>query len=226
MQSLALAFDMYGTLADPAGQAEFLRGQVREPERLAARWRAHQLEISWLLSLMESYEDWGAVTRYAFDTALAESGEELSPRAKKELLEQARVPALFDEVRDALVGLKASGYELAVFSNGTRDQLTGILKETRLAPLFSDVISVDDVGVFKPAPAVYQHAAQVLEREIGEVWLVSGNPFDAAGGKKAGMRVAKIERGPSFRYPFVPEPDLVAPDLAAMGPMLPPAREA
>ena len=48
---------------------------------------------------------------------------------------------------------------------------------------------------------------------IGDVWLVTGNPFDAAGAKSAGMRVAKLERGGSLRYAFAPTPDLVVTTL-------------
>jgi 2-haloacid dehalogenase len=78
------------------------------------------------------------------------------------------------------------------------------------------VISVDEVGVFKPAPAVYEHAARRLGRPIADVWLVSANPFDAAGGKVAGMRVCKLERRPSIRYAFAGPPDLILTSLAAL----------
>lgn len=219
----ALAFDMYGTIADPSGHTEVLREHVAEPERIAHRWRVHQLEISWLLSLMERYEDWGVVTRYALDAALAESGEKLSPEQKETLLERARIPPLFGDVPGALEQLQERGFELAVFSNGTREQLRVILEATGIDHRFFQVISVDEVGTFKPSPAVYRHAASALGRAVGEVWLVTGNPFDAAGGKMAGMRVAKIERESSFRYPFALDPDVVAADLAELARTLPTA---
>lgn len=224
MNSTALAFDMHGTLADPSGHTELLREHVADAERIADRWRVHQLEISWLLSLMETHEDWGAVTRYALDAALAESGDELSSEQKETLLVSARIPPLFGDVPGALEQLQERGFELAVFSNGTSEQLNAILEAAGINARFSRVISVDEVGTFKPSPAVYRHAASALGRAVGDVWLVTGNPFDAAGGKMAGMRVAKIERESSFRYSFAPDPDIVAADLVELAHTLPAAQ--
>src|SRR5262249_15215968 len=126
------------------------------------------------------------------------------------------VPVLYDDVQDALAELAAAGHELAVFSNGTAAQLRAILADTAIAGHFDQVISVDEVGIFKPAPAVYEHAARRLGRPIADVWLVSANPFDAAGGKAAGMRVCKLERQPSIHYAFAQPPDLIITSMAAL----------
>src|SRR5439155_16823392 len=99
LQDVALAFDMYGTLVEPA----------RVPQQIAAAWRRHQLEITWLVSLLERYEDFGAVTAYALDAALAEAGVELPEAKRQELLERARVPRLFEDVPQALDALSAAG---------------------------------------------------------------------------------------------------------------------
>ena len=212
----AFAFDMYGTLADPSSSASALSAYVDDPEQVAAAWRRHQLEISWLLSVMQRYEDWASVTRYGLQAALQEANTELSAERFEELLDQARAPVLFDDVPDALQALADAGHDLAVFSNGTADQLTAIVDETGTAGYFAHLISVDEVGVFKPALAVYEHAARRLGRPIGDVWLVSANPFDAAGGKAAGMRVAKLERGPTIRYAFAEPPDIIVTSLGAL----------
>ncbi len=220
MTEIALAFDLYGTLVDPARQADVLGDYVGAPDAVAARWRRHQLEISWLLSLMERYEDWNAVTAYALDAALAEAGASLSAARRDELLQRAaKHTALFDDVVPALDAL--AGFELAVFSNGALEQTQATLARTRIAERFGAVISVDEVGVFKPSPAVYAHAARRLGREMGSVWLVTGNPFDAAGASLAGMRVAKVERTAALRYGFAPAPDLVVADLRELARALP-----
>jgi len=209
----AIAFDMYGTLADPASFATALDGCVDDPKHLAAAWRRQQLEISWLLSVMKRYESWPQVTRYGLEAALQENGIRLAHQQVEMVLEQTRYPALFDDVPEALTALTNAGHELAVFSNGTADELQTIVAETGIAAYFSRVITVDDVGVFKPAPAVYEHAAKEMRQSIGDVWLVSANPFDAAGAKAAGMRVAKLERTPTVRYDFAETPDLIVVSL-------------
>jgi hypothetical protein len=60
--SESLAFDLYGTLVDPASQADVLAQYTDDPAGLAACWRRHQREVSWLLSLMGRYEGWVSVT--------------------------------------------------------------------------------------------------------------------------------------------------------------------
>ena len=212
----ALAFDMYGTLVDPASLAGALTEHVENPKAVAAAWRRHQLEISWLLTAMGRYEDWASVTRYGLLAALQEADHELTAEQLDELLGHARVPLLYEDVCNALGDLSGAGHVLAVFSNGTAAQLHSILADTDIGRFFDQVISVDEVGVFKPAPAVYEHAARRLGRPIADVWLVSANPFDAAGGKVAGMRVCKLERQPSIRYAFAEPPDLILTSLAAL----------
>jgi|SRR5579859_6745487 len=183
-------------------------------------WRRHQLEISWLLSVMGRYEDWAHVTHHALLAALTEIGTELSGGQLDQLLEQTRVPALFDDVTDALDALTTAGHELAVLSNGTAKQLETIIDRTGIAGYFAHVISVDEIGVYKPAPAVYHHAARRIGLTIDNVWLVSANPFDAAGAKLAGMRVAKLERTPAIRYPFAEPPDFIVTKLGELAPAL------
>jgi 2-haloacid dehalogenase len=41
---------------------------------------------------------------------------------------------------------------------------------------------------------VYRHVAGRLERPIGEVRLVSSNPFDSIGARAAGMQAAWVDR--------------------------------
>jgi len=208
-----LAFDMFGTLADPMCHADALRPHTDRPEQLARSWRSHQLQISWLVSLAERYQDWGAVTAYALDTALAEAGLVLSDAQRERALARAASPDLFADVTDALSGLRAGGVHLWVFSNGDRAVLDHILATHRLDGYFDGVVSCEEVGVYKPSPITYRHAAARVGLPLDQVWLVSGNPFDCAGGALAGMRVVKVERAPSVTYPFAPRPDRVVTGL-------------
>ncbi|MGH3321011.1 MAG: haloacid dehalogenase type II [Streptosporangiaceae bacterium] len=204
----ALAFDMFGTLADPASYAAALRGAVDRPEALSRSWRLHQLEISWLVSLAGRYEDWTRVTGYALEAALAEADVGLSAAVRGAVVARAAVPDLFEDVPEALGRLRAAGMVLAVFSNGTRGGLEDIVGRHGLDGYFDEVISCDEVGVYKPAAAAYRHAADRLGLAIDRAWLVSGNPFDCAGAALAGMRVAKVDRGSSLTYSFAPPPDV------------------
>ena len=209
-----LAFDVYGTLFDPTGMAEPLRRYVDDAERVASGWRAQQLEVSWLLSLIDHYEDFEVVTRYALEATLASEGIELSELEKRRLANAANELDLYDDVTGALDKLNERGFALGVLSNGSPGMLDTLLARGGIRQRFAEVVSVDEVRVYKPARAVYEHAARRLGSAIEDVYLVSANPFDAAGAKRAGMRVAKVERGRSFDYGFADAPECVVRTLA------------
>ena len=210
----ALAFDMYGTLVDPLPLSEALRSKVGDAAvRVAELWRQKQLEYAFLLTCMQRYEDFERVTRSALDFALAATGQELEAGDRERVIGGYAQLEPFPDVVPGLQRLRDAGYEMVVFSQGTPGMLNPLVESAGLRPYFQDIVSADEVKVFKPAPAVYRHAARRLGRPPGSVWLISGNPFDAAGAAGAGMRVAKIERTTSLRYAFAPPPDLVAADL-------------
>src|SRR5947208_15420 len=57
-----------------------------------------------------------------------------------------------------------------------------------------ELISVDEVQTYKPSPLVYQYAAERLGQVIGEIRLISSNPFDVIGATAVGMQVAWLDR--------------------------------
>lgn len=218
----ALAFDMFGTLADPASYAVSLRSHTAHADEIARSWRAHQLQISWLLTLADAYQDWTQVTRHALQAALEEADLDLPEDVRELALSRAATPDLYEEVPHALAELRAAGHDLSVFSNGTRAGLEGILARHGIENDFDRIVSCDEVATYKPAPATYRHAAERIGAGIGDVWLVSGNSFDCAGGKLAGMRVAKVDRQPSLTYSFASPPDAVIARLAELTDVLAP----
>ncbi len=124
----------------------------------------------------------------------------------------------YEDVKPGLERLRQAGHQMAVFSNGTAAMLDALLGNTSLRPFFQEVVSVDEVRTYKPAPRVYQHAAQRLGRPIEEVRLISANPFDVIGAQAAGMRAAWIRRSGGLFDPLGPQPDVVVetfPDLVA-----------
>ena len=79
---------------------------------------------------------------------------------------------------------------------------------------FLDIVSVDEIGAFKPDPAVYRHFLERASAPADAAWLISGNPFDVIGAVSAGMRAAWVRR--SDEAPFDPwevEPTLVVNSL-------------
>lgn len=219
----ALLFDLYGTLADTSAMAHAVAPIVADAQSLARAWRTHQLQISWLLSLMERYEDFDAVTAYALEVALAEAGVRAGADQRREVLVGLDRLALYDDAVPALGALAADGYTLGVLSNGSPRALESLLGAAGIRESFQHVISANEVRAFKPAPSVYRHAAARVGAPVDEVWLVSANPFDVAGAGAAGMRTVQLERVPSPTYPFADPPDRVIHSLLDLPAALAPA---
>lgn len=62
--------------------------------------------------------------------------------------------------------------------------------------LFKDIVTVDDVRIFKPAPEIDEHLAKQVGQvgDKDEMWLVSGNPFDVLGARALGMQAVWVGR--------------------------------
>jgi 2-haloacid dehalogenase len=191
----ALAFDVYGTLVDPLGAVEELRRHAGDDaDRVARVWRETQLRYTFLLTAMGRYEDFEWVTHRALHQSLVLTGIELSAGAVDELMASYDRLERFDDVAEGLGRLHAAGHTLAILSNGTPRMLERLVLNAGLRPPLEDIVSVDEVRIYKPSPRVYQHAAERLRRPIGEVRLISSNPFDVIGAEAAGMRTAWIDR--------------------------------
>ena len=65
-----------------------------------------------------------------------------------------------------------------------------------LSAVFKDIVTVDIVRTFKPAPEVYKYLAKRVDMTGKEssMWLVSGNPFDIVGARTLGMQAAWVDR--------------------------------
>lgn len=211
----ALAFDVYGTLVDPIGisteLARHLPGDVAI--RVAEVWRRKQLEISFRLTAMGRYEDFEWCTRRALTYALAHAGHQLSASTQDLLIARYDDLDPFPDAAPGLARLRAEGYVLAVFSNGTAAMLAAVLAATGLREHFDEVISVNEVRAFKPSPLTYHHAAKRLDRAPSDVRLISSNPFDIIGAEAAGLRAAWVARtGGRFEADGTP-PDVVVTTL-------------
>ncbi len=110
----------------------------------------------------------------------------------------------------ALTALKPR--KLAILSNGSPDMLNALVRNSGLAPLLDATISVDANKVFKPSPQAYTLIGDVLGTTPDEVLFVSSNPWDVAGAKAFGLKVAWIERvTPEAMALACVESELVAP---------------
>jgi 2-haloacid dehalogenase len=212
---VAIGFDVYGTLVDPLGiGAELRRFVGDDADRVVQLWRTTQLEYTWRRSLMGVYEPFSVCTTQALDFAARSLGHQLAPGASADLLEMYRRLPAFPEAAAGLGRIRTAGHRMVAFSNGEADFVRAVLGNAGLLAILEDVVSVDEIKIYKPAPVVYRHLAARLNTAMAATWLVSSNPFDVLGAKAAGLRAAWVCRAPrAILDPWGVEPDLVVSDL-------------
>ena len=216
----ACVFDAYGTLLDVASpvaaEAAALGSRAGE---LAALWRRKQLEYTWLRSLMRRHADFAAVTADALDHALATLGID-DPPLRARLLAAYRHLAPFSDVGPALRSLREQGMRTAILSNGTMAMLAEGVAAAGIADLVDPVLSVDEVGMFKPAPEVYRLATSRLGLPAAAIAFVSANGWDVHGAASFGLRSVWVNRGRLADDRLPGEAIAVIDDLAALPPLL------
>jgi 2-haloacid dehalogenase len=206
----ALAFDMYSTLVDTIGISQQIEQMLpQQGQRISLLWRQAQLEFSFRVTLMQRYEDFAALTRKALGYALAATGNTLTHEQQDLLLAQYQRLEPFADVKPGLERLQAAGYTMVIFSNGALSMLNPLLDAAGLRPYFQDIISAEEVRVYKPAPAIYQHVAKRLGRAPAETRLISANPFDITGALNAGLKAAWVNRTGSPADPLGQLPDAI-----------------
>lgn len=191
----ALVFDAYGTLFDVQSVAGVTDAAFPgHGEIITQIWRLKQLEYTWLRALMGRYEDFWTVTCESLDFTLKTLGLETTPELIARIAEAYDALALYPEARQALEEL--AGFRLAIFSNGSPAMLRRLVHHSGIDPLLETVISVDEIGIYKPDPRGYALVEKRLGLARDEILFVSSNGFDIAGAKAHGFSVARIERIP------------------------------
>jgi 2-haloacid dehalogenase len=191
----AIAFDAYGTLFDVfsiTALAEALFPGKGEP--LAQLWRLKQLQYSMLRSLMGRHRDFWRLTEDGLVFAARSLGLHLTPDKRARLLDAYLTLTAFPDVKPGLEALKRRGLRLAILSNGEPKMLEAAARSAGIVDLLDEILSVEEVKIFKPSPRVYHLASEHLRVRPAEVGFVSSNCWDVAGAASAGLETFWIQR--------------------------------
>lgn len=208
----ACVFDAYGTLFDFNAAVAARRDRLGEnADRLSEIWRLRQVQYTWLRSLMRRHVDFWQVTGDALDYALAAVKID-DPQLRDELMDLYRRLDAFEEVPEVLAKLKAAGIKTAILSNGAPGMLSDAVRSAGLDDSLDLLLSVEEVGVYKPDPRVYQLAVDRLGVPPSAISFQSSNAWDAAGAAAYGFSVVWINRyaQPVERLPGEPRIELAS----------------
>ncbi len=196
----ALVFDVFGTVVDWRGSI------IREGEALSA---AKGLRVDWrgfadawrqgyqpaMARAMRGEIAWANIDtlhRGILDEVrprfgLAELGEGEAEHLNRAWHRLAPWP-------DALEGLQRlkTRFVISTLSNGNVSLLVDMAKNAQLP--WDCVLSAELFGKYKPDPAVYQGAAQLLGVERDALLMVAAHPSDLVAAQRAGLRTAYVPR--------------------------------
>ncbi len=205
-------FDAYGTLFDVAAAARHAATEPQFPQlidkwpELAELWRLKQLQYTWLRAVTGEHTDFWTVTRDGLDWALEKTGLARNAALRDRLLQLYWELQAYPEVPQMLAALKQAGLATAILSNGSPEMLEGAVTSAGIGDLLDDVLSVEQVGIFKPARPVYDLVQKRFGGERSEILFVSSNGWDAAAAAGYGFDTVWVNRGgdPMDRLPATP----------------------
>lgn len=208
----ACVFDAYGTLFDVGAAARLAAAEpgrealARVWQKLASDWRLKQLQYTWLRAVMDDHADFWTVTQDGLDWAMEASALD-DPELRERLLALYWELSAYPEVPRMLGELRQAGCATAILSNGSPEMLDAAVTSAGIADMLDAVLSVEDVGVFKPDARVYDLVGHHLEVTPDEVLFVSANGWDAAAAAAYGFRTAWVNRmgEPVDRLPARPQ---------------------
>ena len=191
----AVVFDAYGTLFDVHGPVRKLAAEIGPTaDDISKLWRQKQLEYTWLRSLMGVHADFWHVTGDALEYALETHGID-EPGLKDELMSLYLKLEAYPEVKDAVAAVRQRSRQTAILSNGSPSMLDSAVRHAGLEKLFDLVLSVEDVGIYKPSRRVYRHAMQKFQiHDAPQICFVSANPWDAQAAAQFGYQAVRVDR--------------------------------
>ncbi len=199
----AVTFDYWNTLV--ADGAAALRDKRIEAwagvlEGAGFATERERLGLAFDASWQKFQQAWKAGEQYRHVESvldiLAELGYDVPPDVRGELLATYDIPSdvdlrLTDGVVDALETLKAAGLRIGIICDvgmTPSTALRGFLQRQGALALFDHWSFSDDVGFYKPAREIFEHALAGLEADAGEAAHIGDlKRTDVAGALAMGM---------------------------------------
>jgi 2-haloacid dehalogenase len=189
-----VVFDVNETLSD-LGPIASRFADVGAPGLLAKAWFAGVLRDGFALTAVGESPAFAELARGSARTLLSlEPLDRDLDEAVDYILEGFSALEVHPDVALGIPELRALGLRLVTLSNGAVSVARRLLEGAGLAGHFERLLSVEDAGAWKPAPAAYQHALDACGVAAAEAMLVAVHPWDIDGAARAGLRTAWVDR--------------------------------
>lgn len=214
MTSIAV-FDMNETTLDLAPvRAEVNR--LLDNDNGFTIWFQKLLQLSMMSVVTGDYQDFSALAPSALAAVADAHGVELDDGAWGSVGAAMAGIAPFPDVAEGLDALQSAGWVTMALTNSASAAVNAQVDNNGLRPLFDHVVSVDEVGVFKPSPRVYEHAAVVADADPSSMWMVAAHDWDLAAARATGMHTAFVKRPHMVWAPSYPEAEINVDSFVAL----------
>lgn len=215
MSAPVVVFDVNETLSDMSPIAQAFTA-VGAPGHLAATWFASVLRDGFAATVtgdLVTFADLGrSRARAMLAGPVREAGGNLDA-AVDQVLGAFTALSTHPDVVPGVRALAEAGVRMVTLSNGAASVAEGLLTRAGIRDAVEQVLTVEDAGIWKPAPAAYAHAAQACGVTSGELLMVAVHPWDLHGAAAAGLRTAYLDRTGEADYPGY----FTAPDVTVRG---------
>ncbi|KAK6357321.1 hypothetical protein TWF718_001635 [Orbilia javanica] len=208
---IIVAFDLFGTLLSTDSISKKLAEYYPDKaDSISTAWRKYQLEYTWRLNSMGTFEPFDTITRKSLLHALSESSIPHNEAQITQILTSYASLSPFPDVPPCLEAMTSTKHlQPIIFTNGTSKMAKDAVVNTKELHAFGKIrekdayLSADEIEKYKPHPMIYQYLAAKVGKSIGvadkhggidEVVLVSANPFDIVGGQAVGMTGVWVDR--------------------------------
>jgi 2-haloacid dehalogenase len=207
-----LVFDVNETLLD-LSPLEIDFEDVFGKTAPMGEWFARMLHGSLIANELDDYRAFGVIGVEALLLVAERHGIELDEATATEVVTRLAILPAHLDVIPALERLLDAGFRTAALTNGSTKAANVQIENAGLHTFIQRVISVEEVGRFKPDPLTYRHAAKVMKVEVSSSMLISAHDWDVAGAIGAGAQAAYVRRPGSVWTLPSRMPELVVSDL-------------
>jgi len=120
------------------------------------------------------------------------------------------------DVEPAMAALQDAGIRIATLTNGSAKVTGTLLERAGIRHLVEHVISIDEIGHWKPHGAVYASCAEMFGLQPTEVALVAAHPWDIQGARQSGLMTGYVARNGAAFPSVMKAPDVQGKSLTEL----------
>jgi 2-haloacid dehalogenase len=154
-------------------------------------WFERLLHSTAALTLAGEWQPFDELAASTLKTALARTEKDVD--AERVLDELQQLPP-YPDAGPAFTVLEEAGLIAGVLTNSGERSTRELLEAAGLEERVAEIVSVEEVKLYKPHPAAYRHAAERIGAEPSRTTLIAAHAWDVVGAKQAGLGGVWIDR--------------------------------